>query len=979
MPVSISELKIFLDSPGGARFVKTNLHLHTPATPWDWDAVEGQTRKARSVSVADYFEALSKTSLDLVAITDHNCVSWCGRLIELAAAARKAGTSRIHILPGVEITTYEGPHVVGIFDESADLGKIELMLSRLGMSGKGEKEDKVGRFLSAKSPHTIQEVFEEIDSLGGIVVGPHVDNSDGLWGFKGFRSRNEVLNNRLIRILAAPSGSIKKVSEAGGSVRLLYKNMDTSVITNSFGFVNVSDCHRLDDFEEKVTWIKMTKPSLEGVQQVIYEPELRVCHEITEIHDKEGRLEFREGFFFTDPSRTAYSHPHIIGISVNGAMLDGLKVALSPNQNSIIGRNYAGKSALLDCIRFALNAVPSDPDKLAKFTDRMKAFIGDGGDVTLYLSIREKFYAVTRVFTWTKLGKSAKPAFQITGTPEVYLLWNGSEFKRDSGRDVREVFPIEVYPQGEVTKIKENADQQMNIVDSLGGIDLAKRDVELLELNGAKTVKGELKDNRESIVGKLKRRDELKEAASGIDQLQKEIEELEQLSTSPAVVEKKLWAEEELKIDGCKKELLRLEPRWKPGNLVPQIEFAEDKPVEVVVGENAMKGTEFKPESASPSDYSMRASEIFETTVKKLKESTLYGSTAITKGIEGLSGLENLRKARSDELDEKIKKAVKPGDARAVGDGLIDHITERRKTLAGLLDQKREFEQAEKEIAGLFKQRKALLQRFGDRWSEIKKKRQMVVEMISRGSASTIKAELIINVERTGYRGKLTEIVDRLTSVAVRISHKEDQLTLVTDGLSPKELADLVRGRVSKGVTDKCVGVTPNTETVLFCMNDADILQLEECLLDDRFVISYQREGDTEYTPVDSGLSGGEQALALISVAMVPKGLPLIIDQPEDELGPGLITHELVEQIRKVKSERQLIFVTHVPNIPVLADSEQVLYMEQKIRESQKKSEKGCCGSLEDVDIVEHLLELDGGNIAFEKRSQRYSRVTKTK
>jgi hypothetical protein len=206
-----------------------------------------------------------------------------------------------------------------------------------------------------------------------------------------------------------------------------------------------------------------------------------------------------------------------------------------------------------------------------------------------------------------------------------------------------------------------------------------------------------------------------------------------------------------------------------------------------------------------------------------------------------------------------------------------------------------------------------------------------------------------------------------------------NQLTLVTDGLSPTELADIVRGRVSNGVTDKCPGVTPNTESVLYCMTDADILELEECLLDDRFVISYQKEGDAVYTPVDSGLSGGEQTLALISVAMVPKGLPLIIDQPEDELGPGLITHELVEQIRKVKLERQLIFVTHVPNIPVLADSEQVLYIEQKISESGKKSGLRCCGSLEDVDIVGHLLELDGGNIAFEKRSQRYSRVTKPK
>ncbi|QNT76554.2 AAA family ATPase [Dehalogenimonas etheniformans] len=956
--------------------MKTNLHLHTPATSWDWDAVEGQTRQASNISIAEYFESLNKTSLDLVAITDHNCVSWCGPLIELATAARKSGKSKIHILPGVEITTYEGPHIVGIFDESSDLEKIELMLTRLGMSGKGEKEDKVGRFPGAKSPHTIQEVFKEIDSLGGIVVGPHVDNADGLWGFKDFRSRNQVLNDQLIRILAAPSGTIKKVREADGAVRLLFKNMDTKIITNSFGFLNTSDSHRLEDFEEKVTWIKMTRPGLEGVRQLVYEPELRVSHEIHEIEDKTGRLEFREGFFFVEPSPLPYPYPKIIGISINGGMLDGLKVALSPNQNSIIGRNYAGKSALLDCIRFALNVIPSDPDKLAKFTDRMKAFVGDGGDVTLYLSAEEKTYAVTRILTSTKVGKGPKGVPQITGAPDVYLLWNGSEFKRESSKNIHQVFPIEVYPQGEVTKIKENADQQMHIVDSLNGIKLLKDEVELFELGGIKTIRGELKDNRESIVNKLKRKEELNEATSGIDQLRTEIEDLESLSTSPSVIEKKLWAEQELKIENHTKELLRFKPKWNSANLVPQ---TQDNKIGIEPGGKETRDIEFKPESAPPADYSTQASNIFKTTIKKLDESILNGSHAISEGIENLSVLEKSRKSRSDELDEKILNSAIPGDARAIGDSLIDHITEKRKTLAGLLDQNRELEGVEKEIAELIRMRKELLQRYGEKWSDIKKKRQEVVQMISRGSASNIKAELMIDVDKTLYKDKLTDIVDRFTSVAVRISHKEDQLALVTDGASPNELADIVKGHVSKGITDKCSGVTPNTESVLFCMTDSDVLELQECPLDDRFVISYQREGDTDYTPVDSGLSGGEQTLALISVAMVPKGLPLIIDQPEDELGPGLITHELVEQIRKVKSERQLIFVTHVPNIPVLADSELVLCVEQKIGANGKKSKLKCFGSLEDADVVGQLLELDGGNIAFEKRSQRYSRATKSK
>ncbi|MFC2026412.1 PHP domain-containing protein [Chloroflexota bacterium] len=117
MPISVRELNEFLNNKSYARFMNTNLHLHTPATRWDWDGWDGQTRKADTISVDEYFEELNKTSLELVAITDHNCIDWCEPLVKLARKARKEGRSKIHILPGVEITTYEGPHLIAIFDE----------------------------------------------------------------------------------------------------------------------------------------------------------------------------------------------------------------------------------------------------------------------------------------------------------------------------------------------------------------------------------------------------------------------------------------------------------------------------------------------------------------------------------------------------------------------------------------------------------------------------------------------------------------------------------------------------------------------------------------------------------------------------------------------------------------------------------------------------------------------------------------------
>lgn len=264
------------------------------------------------------------------------------------------------------------------------------------------------------------------------------------------------------------------------------------------------------------------------------------------------------------------------------------------------------------------------------------------------------------------------------------------------------------------------------------------------------------------------------------------------------------------------------------------------------------------------------------------------------------------------------------------------------------------------------------MKKFTEIRSDIRKSRTNIVATIDSHSLPNIKAELIPDSDKTSYLQLLREIADKLTDTDHRIQNKEKQIDLVAKSITPNELVEIVKTGDPNKLCVKNPDITLNTSKILFNMSLEYLHKFETCSLDDSFIVSFQRQGDTEFTPITEGLSGGEQSLALISVAMIPKQIPLIIDQPEDELGPALITKDLIEQIRSVKSLRQLIFVTHVPNIPVLADSEQIIYIKQIISESGKYSTVDSCGSLDNQDIVEHLLELDGGIIAFQKRSERY-------
>ncbi|MBT8420104.1 MAG: ATP-binding protein, partial [Gammaproteobacteria bacterium] len=95
---------------------------------------------------------------------------------------------------------------------------------------------------------------------------------------------------------------------------------------------------------------------------------------------------------------------------------------------------------------------------------------------------------------------------------------------------------------------------------------------------------------------------------------------------------------------------------------------------------------------------------------------------------------------------------------------------------------------------------------------------------------------------------------------------------------------------------------------------------------------------------------------------------PLIIDQPEDDLDNALIYELIVRQIHENKNRRQLIIVTHNPNIVVNGDAELVHVLTFDKGQVQMDSQ----GGLEESTIREAICNImEGGREAFEKRYRR--------
>jgi ABC-type lipoprotein export system ATPase subunit len=119
-------------------------------------------------------------------------------------------------------------------------------------------------------------------------------------------------------------------------------------------------------------------------------------------------------------------------------------------------------------------------------------------------------------------------------------------------------------------------------------------------------------------------------------------------------------------------------------------------------------------------------------------------------------------------------------------------------------------------------------------------------------------------------------------------------------------------------------------------------------------------------------LSPGEKGILLLIFYLVldKDNCPLIIDQPEDNLDNQSVYEKLVPFIREAKNRRQVIIVTHNPNIAVACDAEQIIYCNMNKENCKIEYETG---SIENPKINEYIVNvLEGTMPAFTLRELKY-------
>ncbi|TVU70532.1 TrlF family AAA-like ATPase [Cobetia crustatorum] len=330
----------------GSVWNKWDLHIHTPLTH--------QANEFSGLSIEDYVKKVSECDLRLIGVT--NYFYFADEELEIVREEiRKQGKS-ITVLGNLEFRITQ-PNKDGewinihcIFSENMSTDKINEVMSYLTVEN--TTSDSRPIYLS-KSSFSNSGLKVEAATVNFNMLVEHLNKSLKFGvdyiiaacpnGYGGFRPNMNVGRSLAIAFEIEKKCQVILARPEDRDFFLKEDRYDSAIQKPVF---YASDAHKFSDIGSKYSWVK-SKPTFEGLRQVIIEPDQRV----------------QQSDDFVD--RT-YIKPFFKSISLEGKVfMDGQvsfvkqNIPLNPNLVAIIGGRGTGKSLFLDAMYSRFNSQAS--------------------------------------------------------------------------------------------------------------------------------------------------------------------------------------------------------------------------------------------------------------------------------------------------------------------------------------------------------------------------------------------------------------------------------------------------------------------------------------------------------------------------------------------------------------------------------------------------------------------------------------------
>jgi len=945
----------------GAHFYRCDFQVHSPRDR-DWtgnkfgvnaDAVETLTADEKKQIIYDriqfakeYLEKARNAGLNVIAITDHHdvvSIKTIRKAAEEENATFKAALQFekvIAVFPGIELTLANpASQCLLIFDADFTDANLDSVVRFLGIAPTNEFEKFTieTQRISQAIINDLAHLHEKLDELGyckgRYILLPNVgkggQNSILRQGFHEHYRKMPCVGGYVDKAISDEAGYQNKIN--GGDVN--YGN-------KSIALLSTSD-NRFEDGREfglHATWVKWAEPTAEAIRQACLAKESRISQEEPDL-------------------------PQIFIKSIdvtNSKFLGAVNVNLNRQYNAFIGGRGTGKSTILEYLRWGLcdqTIQDVDYEEMSVIERRRDALIQKtltdvSGEVRITMEKNGILHIVKRNST----------------NREILLKIGEGEFQHVKEDDIRKLLPIQSYSQKQLSDVGVKTEELKRFIEQpiVGRLDTLKFQ---LSETGLK-----LKSSYNQFIRK-------KEVQQEIDNFNLESQSL---NTQVDNIRKSLKGVSDTDQETISKKSKFEVEQTIVSNTRNELSVFEGKADEL------LKLLDLYPEPLGSVD---------ELENKQLIQN--ISAEIDTKFVEIKEAANSFKNIFSEESLKKLNTYLTEWKAKKEAFEIAYEVAKGNSQSSQ--QQLQEIQRIEKRISEINKvvsDRKLLLKEIGSpetvlylqkqNWEKYHiEKIQLLNEQalkFTELSKNLIKAEVTKSINLQPLKLQLKNIFEgtrireeRIDAIVEEIKQAENPIKEYT------AIIDEFRLLAELKVSEDKIFKIPETPILTSCgFNDDHKTKICSKINSDNWLLLSANElefnSEFYYTTNNqlgdvipfSAASAGQQATALLTVLLNQPGMPLLIDQPEDDIDNRAIG-QIIKNIWDAKKKRQLVFASHNANLVVNGDAELVVCCDYKDSNSQTRGIIKVEGAIDTKAVKNEITSvMEGGEKAFKLRKDKY-------
>lgn len=941
----------------GSRWWKFDFHTHTPASS-DYADTD------KHITPRNWLLAHMNKEIDAVVVTDHNSAEWVDQLkVELKTleATRPEGWREMVLFPGVEITTSERVHLLAVFAPQTTTSEINGLLNGSNVDWDKPAANSGNAEWRMRNVNII-EMMQRIKGKGGLAIPAHVDRINGLLASQSSSPYQADTPRSAAICDALKEADAIDVRDPQDAVMAHFANQ-----IGQLAQVDGSDSpHSLANIGRTWVWLKMGKPSLEGLKLALAEPQLSV-RRANEQPDNLPKLWIES-----------------LEIKELNKRWQPLKVQFNPWLNTVIGGRGSGKSSIVECLRWALGrsgeadvvreAINGFDKNMLLPTTALKVVVsgaGALGGIYRYEWSRDQQYVMRR---------------STAGSDE----WVGTDIKHT---DVPTDFPVRLFSQKQIHALANKTGGLLVYLDSSRTQGQWQK-IKQLELNFGADPRSAQLEAQQNRVGKglqiiatsSSAVNRFEKARERVRTLQSELLQWPQIKDQLAQVKESLDTYAKQGVNDRVQTLQKLRAEKRTLN-----DFIEGV-------ESEVEQLKMHYESRQLNDWEINLSVDASSEAKTLAESWQISFKAMQATWSTVNAQVQQLAAQTEQLKTQKAFLTWHSNVQAQERECLTALENVKSQLGGQLQQVGILQQQKEDLERQHAQFEARQQELGTAKEQVDLRYK---EMLAARVAITQARQDFVNQINTNAPEETLQI-----TIHCAAQYNEESLKKFKEifGLNTAEYANTFLGNPEDGQSKGVVAILAKEpdrldefkraieelvgsngkhpqkiletdlgsdrsylRNTLKGISNAKLDALWTWFPEDKVEVKFRQSEKGEWQDISEG-SAGQKTGALLSFILNEGDEPLILDQPEDDLDNENVSKLVVEQLRKSKSRRQIIVVTHNANIVVNGDAELVIPMAFRKGQIQMDS----VGGLQDIAIRKKVCEvMEGGEKAFRNRYKR--------